>query len=440
MTIELTSRSVAVDPSPEAAGARRTFSAGAFLKGSALAATLSLLAVGLAACDQPATQSAVAPASGQPSTPAPAPLPPVVPFDQAVLNAANAVFSAAPAGSHRVVIDPLVDGVTGYSSTATANIQSQVTDLIQRQYPQLAVERFSPDSLKGSPLVLVGTFTPVNLQNQTTGPRQAYRFCLVLGDLKTGRVVAKGVARAQVSGVDATPTAVFRDSPVWTSDPATQAYIAACQTTKVGDPLSKEFLDGLRVASLISQGDEAYNAGQYRSALDLYGAAKQQPGGDQLKAYNGLYLSLWKLDQQQQATAAFGDAVGYGLKRNRLGVKFLFEPGSTQFYRDPQVSAQYPMWMQQIAERAAQQTGSTGTCIDVSGHTSGTGSVQANERLSLQRADYVKGQLERDAPSLRGRLLATGAASSQMLIGTSKDDASDALDRRVEFKPGAKCS
>jgi outer membrane protein OmpA-like peptidoglycan-associated protein len=98
------------------------------------------------------------------------------------------------------------------------------------------------------------------------------------------------------------------------------------------------------------------------------------------------------------------------------------------------------MWMQQIAERAAQQATSANTCIEVSGHTSGTGTLQANERLSLQRADYVKGQLERDAPQLQGRLLATGAASSQMLIGTSKDDASDALDRRVEFKPGAKCS
>jgi outer membrane protein OmpA-like peptidoglycan-associated protein len=66
--------------------------------------------------------------------------------------------------------------------------------------------------------------------------------------------------------------------------------------------------------------------------------------------------------------------------------------------------------------------------------------MQANEQLSLQRADFVKAQLERDSPQLRNRLLATGAASTQMLIGTSKDDASDALDRRVEFKPGVKCN
>ena len=51
----------------------------------------------------------------------------------------------------------------------------------------------------------------------------------------------------------------------------------------------------------------------------------------------------------------------------------------------------------------------------------------------------MKGQLERDALQLNGRLIANGAASSQMMVGTGKDDLSDALDRRVEFKPMPKC-
>jgi outer membrane protein OmpA-like peptidoglycan-associated protein len=396
-------------------------------------AALPLLGAGLGACVQTAPAGSAAPAV------AAAP-PPALPFDQAVLAAANTVFAAAPAGSHRVVIDPLVDGVTGYGSAATDAIQARITDLVQRQYQRFSIEKFSPDSLKGSPLVLVGTFTPVNLKNQTTGIREAYRFCLVLGDLQTGRVVAKGVARAQLAGVDATPGTVFRDSPVWTVDPATQAYISTCQATKTGEPINKAFLDGLATAALISQGDQAYNAGQYSAALSLYGAAKRQPAGDQLKAYNGLYLANLKLNQDAQATAAFGDAVSYGLRHNRLAVKFLFEPGSTRFYRDPQISGQYPVWLQQIAGRAAQQTSQDGSCIDISGHTSSTGSPQINERLSMQRAEYVKAQLVRDAPALARRLLATGAGSSQMLVGTGKDDISDALDRRVEFRPGVRCS
>ena len=429
MKTELTSESVVANPLDDAAAGRR------FSRRAGFAAGVSLLCAGLVAC----VESGPTPATTAPQTAAaPPPLPPILPFDQAVANAANTVFTAAPAGSYRVVIDPLVDGVTGYGSRATDGIQAQVTDLVQRQYPRFSIEKFSPDALKDSPLVLVGTFTPVNGQNQTVGPREAYRFCLVLGDLKTGKVVAKGVARSQLAGVDTTPSTVFRESPVWTTDPATQAYISTCQATKVGDPINKDFLDGLRTASLISQGDQAYNAGQYQSALSLYTAAKTSPAGDQLKAYNGIYLTRWKLNQPEASTA-FGDAIAYGLRRNRLAVKFLFQPGSTQFYQDQQVSGQYPIWLQQIAQQAAQQTTTANGCIEVTGHTSRTGSQQINEQLSLQRANYVKGQLERDAPQLSGHLVANGAASSQMMVGTGKDDLSDALDRRVEFKPMPKC-
>jgi outer membrane protein OmpA-like peptidoglycan-associated protein len=430
MKTEPTFESVVASPIDDATAGRR------ISRRAGIVASVSLLCAGLVAC----VESGSAPATTAPQTAAaPPPLPPILPFDQAVANAANTVFTAAPAGSYRVVIDPLVDGVTGYGSRATDGIQAQVTDLVQRQYPRFSIEKFSPDALKESPLVLVGTFTPVNGQNQTTGPREAYRFCLVLGDLKTGKVVAKGVARSQLAGVDTTPTTVFRESPVWTADPATQAYISTCQATKVGDPINKDFLDGLRTASLISQGDQAYNAGQYQSALSLYTAAKTSPTGDQLKAYNGIYLTRWKLNQVPEASAAFGDAIAYGLSRNRLAVKFLFQPGSTQFYQDPQVSSQYPLWLQQIAQQTAQQTAKANGCIEVTGHTSRTGSQQVNEQLSLQRANYVKGQLERDAPQLNGHLIANGAASGQMMVGTGKDDLSDALDRRVEFKPMPKC-
>ena len=406
------------------------------LRRIAVLAQSGALALAIAACADTGTNTATAPAApAAPVAAAPPPLPPVLPFDQAVANAANTVFGNAPAGARPVVIDPLVDGVTGYVSKATESIQGRVVELVRHQYPRFAIEKFSPDSLRASPLVLVGTFTPVNLQNQTAGAREAYRFCLVLGDLQTGKIVAKGVARAQLAGVDTTPSGVFKDSPVWTADPSTQAYISTCQATKVGDPIGKEFLDGLLGASLINQGDEAYNVGRYQEALDFYTQAKKTPAGDQLKVYNGVYLAHLKLRQNTQAADAFGDLVAYGLKRNRLAVKFLFQPGSTQFYQDPLVSGQYGLWIQQIARQAAK----SGSCIEVTGNTSPTGSPALNERLSFLRADYVKTRLQRDTPQLRNKLVTNGVGSSATLIGTGKDDASDALDRRVELKPIAKC-
>jgi outer membrane protein OmpA-like peptidoglycan-associated protein len=152
--------------------------------------------------------------------------------------------------------------------------------------------------------------------------------------------------------------------------------------------------------------------------------------GDQLRVYNGIYLSSWKLGRKDEAAQAFGQIVDYGLKQNKLGVKFLFRPGSTLFWADPQVSGPYPVWLRQIAQRSAQQD----KCMEVSGHTSRTGPEPLNERLSLARAQYVKQRLEVGNAQLGKRIATVGKGSSQNISGLGTDDARDAVDRRVEFR------
>jgi outer membrane protein OmpA-like peptidoglycan-associated protein len=372
-------------------------------------------------------------ATAAPAAP-PAPLPAPLPFDQAVLKAANAVLSGAPqpaanGARQLVVIDPLVNGVTGERSAATEEIGTRIVDLARTKYPQFDIEPFTPEAVGRSPYVMVGTFTPVNAKNQPTGDREAFRFCLVMADLHTGKTVAKGVARAQLDGVDATPTAFFHDSPTWTDDAQIKGYINTCQATKVGDPISPVYLDGILTASVISEAIDAYSAGRYQEAIDLYTTARAGKAGDQLRVFNGLYLANQKLGRREPAAAAFGDAVDYSLSNNRLGVKFLFRPGSTGLESNP-AGPPYNMWLRQIATRAADKT----VCLQVNGNTSKSGSVELNDRLSLLRAEYVKGRLESDNPALAGHLIANGAGAQANLIGTGADNETDALDRRVEFK------
>jgi outer membrane protein OmpA-like peptidoglycan-associated protein len=364
--------------------------------------------------------------------PSPPPPPAPVPFDQAVLNAGNAVFAAASkSGAWRtVVIDPLVNGVTGEQSASTKALAVKLTELAREKYPQLDVQPFDSATVATAPLVMVGTFTPVNAQNQPSGMREAYRFCLVMADLKSGTTVAKSVARAIPAGVDATPTASFADSPTWTDDANVKSYINTCQATKVGDPIPPVYLNGIATAATINQAMEAYNGGHYKDALALYTAARESPAGDQLRIYNGLYLTEARLGQRDQAAAAFGNLVDYGLRNNRLAVKLLFRSASTAFVDDPRISGDYDMWLQQIANRSAQST----SCLQVSGHTSASGSAALNDQLSVLRAETVQGRLEQDVPTLHGRIVSTGMGSQQPLVGTGADDASDALDRRVEFK------
>jgi outer membrane protein OmpA-like peptidoglycan-associated protein len=362
-----------------------------------------------------------------------------MPFDQAVDFAAHAVFSNAPAADTAplsVVIDPLIDGMTGYQSKATRNIQDRIKALVKRDFPQYTVHPLSPDALKQQPRILVGTFTPVTAKMQTSGgEREYFRFCLVMGDLKTGKVIAKQVVRVPIVEADSTPTAVFADSPIWTEDPSVKAYVATCQASKVGEAIKPAYFDGLLAAALLSEAAEAYDEGHYAEALALFTTARKTPAGDQLRVYNGIYLSLTKLGRSTQAADAFVDLVDYGLRTKRLAVKILFRPGSVRFAGEGAFGATYDSWLQQIATQAV----STKACLQVVGHTSPSGPAAMNDSLSLLRAEYVQSRLEGDQPSLKKRTVASGVGSRENLIGTGRDDASDMLDRRVEFKPIEPC-
>ena len=379
-----------------------------------------------------------APAAPPPAA-APPPPPTPVAFDAALLKAANDLFSKAKLEGApdkvTLIIDPLIDGVTGAQSNATHLEEKRVIELVKSNYPRFQVARFSSDTVAKSPIVLIGTFTAINNAGVAGGARDAYRICLALADLKSKTIISKGVARALPEGIDPTPVAFFADSPVFAKDVSTDAYIKSCQGSKVGDTIDQAYADRILVASLVNDGIEAYDAGRYRDALDVYQSALKTPGGDQLRVLNGIYLANYKLHRTKPAMEAFGKLVDYGLKSDRLAVKFLFKPGSTQFNTDAKVRAPYSAWLEKIAERTAANKG----CLEIVGHTSATGLAPINDRLSGLRADYIRDRLEDEEHSLRERLIATGKGSREMIVGTGRDDASDALDRRVEFKV-VKCS
>jgi len=386
-------------------------------------------------------REAVAP---QPAAQAPAPpqapaLPALVSFDEAVVRTTHAVFTSAPsvgADPITVVIDPLIDGASGYQSRATQSIQDRIMAIVKQEFPHYSVQRLTPDSLRQQPRVLVGTFTPVNAQMKTTGARESYWFCLVMLDLKSGKIIARSVVRVRIAEADATPTATFSDSPAWVEDPNIQAYVANCQGSKVGDVINPTYVEGLATAALISEAEEAYDQGHYSEALTLYTTARKSPAGDQLRVYNGLYLALFKLGRTERASAAFRELVDYGFRRQRLAVKFLFRPGSVRLAADGAFSASYDSWLRQIAAQAL----ASQACLQITGHTSPVGPAAINDNLSLLRAEYIQTRLEEDKPGLKHRTVASGVGSRENIIGTGRDDASDVLDRRVELKPINPCS
>jgi hypothetical protein len=378
------------------------------------------------------------------ATPAPAPVPIPAPtsdtsersFDEAVNVATDGLVtqlqqrpgpSAKTEARRSLVIDPMVDALSGQQTAATLLLEQRVAERLRSSSAQLDVLPFQVLTLSQAQYLLTGTMARV--ASSQPGAPQVFEINLAVTDLKDGMVVAQASSRARDEGVDTNPTPYYRDSPVVVKDQVVDGYIATSQTPP-GRPADPVYFERVATATVVSEATIAYNGGSYQDALALYQTAATKPGGEQLRVMNGIYLASLKLGRANEAEAAFGKVVALGLSSNNLGVKFLFNPGTTNFWSDPQVSGPYGFWLRQIAR----QTMAAKVCMNVVGHTSLTGSQAYNDRLSLQRAVYIKKRLDTEAPELATRTRASGMGFREPLVGTGTDDARDALDRRVEFK------
>lgn len=389
-----------------------------------LAAILSLLlATGMALANP--QRLGVAPASAKPPVP--------VALDKAFLAAATALFDKVPVGSGKtiVVIDPLLDGVTGMQSRATRDFDKRVAAFVAERYAHIEVRPMTADNLKAAKFVFIGTFNTINNAGQPTGPRDAYWICFALVDQGEKTVFARSASRAVLGGADVAPARFYADTPVWGLDAATTGYIETCQKKQPGDKVPDAYLAQLPAAARIREATLAYEEGDNNRALTLYREARGMESGDQLRVLNGLYLALKAIGQAEEARKAFAELVGSGLKSGKVGVMFLFEPGTTSFNTGVNVAANYGSWLDEIARQAQ----GSNDCLEVVGHASRTGVESFNVALSRQRAERIIDLLGERNPSLQGRLRPAGLGSREVLVGLPQDDASTAIDRRVEFKP-----
>ena len=285
---------------------------------------------------------------------------------------AHAKFDPADAVGRTLVIDPLIDHTSGDQAVATQGMEPRMARVVSEQFGTIKLRPFNADSLRDQPLILMGSIAPVSapgIHPFTTAPTQTYRMWAVIADLRTHRVISHESVWVRADQVDMTPTAFFRDSPVWLVDHSQNAYLKTC-AGHPGDMMDPAYIDGLPAAASVANGIKAYETGHYGEALAFYIQARSQPAGDQLRVCNGIYLANTALRRESEAEKAFGEVVDYGLERGKLMVKFLFRPGKTQFWPDRLVTSFYPMWLRQIALHTTKHS----ACLRLVGHTSATGS------------------------------------------------------------------
>lgn len=378
--------------------------------------TLLVIVIGIAVV----AMSGCLASSSKPATPQPAG---DIDLSQAAAYVAGDLSrQLGPVSERRLAVDPLLDRASGQQTGTSLAVQRALIAALRNAMSTWTVEALDADASEQRGLVATGTVGPGSAQD-------FYVVNVALTDRISGVVVAQAAARFRQLELDAAPTPFYTDSPSLVRDRSVDGYLRTAEIPagNLADPL---YVEQLPTAALIATALEQYNSGNWDAALAGYTAAAARENGQNLRTFNGLYLTNMRLGRPEAAEEAFGRIAALGLATNNLAVKLLFRPGTTEFLADPSLGGTYPMWIRQIA-RAAQ---ASQACLNITGHTSASGTAAVNERLSLARATAVQSLLVREVPNLQSRTRVTGVGSRRNLVGTGADDASDAIDRRVEFE------
>ena len=338
---------------------------------------------------------------------------------------ASQLASRRPGKARFLAIDRVTDARSGQSTVLTQDLRKRIAKVLAANIPDSGVGMLDSESLGKADLLVAGTL----LSEIYKEPDQRrFRISASAVDLKTGTVVAQSSVWLK-GDYDTTPELFYRDSPIVPRDVVVDAQSATARA-QPGAQADSRYMDQLPTGAILNEAESAYNAGNSDEAARLFAIAINRDDGRTLRAYSGLYLANTRLDRKPESEAAFSGLVREGIAKNQLSIRFLFKVGSTEFVEDPLHGPQYPMWLRQLA----QNFWSAKDCVEISGHSSRTGSAELNDKLSGYRAEAVMRYMMLTQPRLQSKTKWIGKGFHENIVGTGADNASDAVDRRVEFK------
>ena len=324
-----------------------------------------------------------------------------------------------------LVVDRMTDARSGQSTVLTQDLRRRIAKVLAAGIPGSGVSMLDRETLGKADLLVAGTLLSEIFREPD---HQRFRVSLSIVDLRTGTVVAQSSVWLK-EGYDTTPELFYRDSPIVPRDAVVDAQSATARS-QPGAQADSRYMDQLPTGAILNEAESAYNTNNFEEAARLFAIAVNRDDGRTLRAYSGLYLTNTRLDRKPESEAAFSGLVREGIAKNQLSIRFLFKVGSTEFVEDPLHGPQYPMWLRQLA----QNFWNAKDCVEISGHSSRTGSAELNDKLSEYRAEAVMRYMMLTQPRLQSKTKWIGKGFRENIVGTGADNASDAVDRRVEFK------
>ncbi len=323
-----------------------------------------------------------------------------------------------------IVIDPFIDTKSHEVLKVSQKIEKIFLAETQTVFgDEFTIESLTPKNISKAGYVIHGVIMYEQYKNQGN----YYHVKSSMVEKKKGKVIAKSDVWISDKKLDYTPVI---DSPIVISNP--QSITEDIVEIEIDADVPPSYNSELEIEALINKAEKAYDNKDYKTALDLFTQAIQQQTSDKksmIKAYIGLYRTNIALKDLKAAEQNFGKIVALNIDKNKiLNVKFIFSVSQTAF--DDTLAAEYPLWLRQIGGYFQQKN----LCLEIVGHSSRSGKLSYNCKLSLNRAVAVQQKLEANFSNMKINSKTDGKAWAENIVGSGTDDAQDAIDRRVGFK------
>jgi outer membrane protein OmpA-like peptidoglycan-associated protein len=321
-----------------------------------------------------------------------------------------------------IVIDPILSIESGQQFKANRH----VVEILARELGSgFKVDEITPMTLAKARYVLAGALS--QHADLSDGTRSGCHVVITILELSTGTVKAKG--QIKILDFPFEPLVFYEDSPIFLLDKSVRLAKSFFGCV-IGRPFNPEYFQFLPAKATVQHGITLYEHKRYVDAAAAFSEAIAHPEGRTLTSYAGLYLASEKLHREDAADHAFSDLLAIAIEENhRLDIRLLFSVNSPVFIPNPELVKRYAWWLKHIASHMKKSD----FCLNISGHCSQSGDERYNDRLSLSRARTVQGVLAVTYPGIFKKSHVDGKGFRENIVGSGADDASDAVDRRVEF-------
>lgn len=331
------------------------------------------------------------------------------------------VSQQAVADAKVIPVDLFFNEHSAEEATASKNLQQNLVAALTASLPNASFGPMDTRNIQNARWVTLASYASVKAA-EVNKDGQWIRLKVAIADVKSGEMVAQVVTHVDAKQFNTAPTRFFKSVPMYLTDTShkDRNAVLAGQRRPLGQ--------GLMVRAAMMEATQSFDVENWVEAEQRFSKVLEL-SPVHTGALSGLYEVLWLRGNKTEAEKVFVRLSAAGIEAGSLSVKLLFKLSSTDFIDEADLNQQYQLWLRAIGQAVIAKN----VCLDVNGHASASGSIEFNQRLSLSRAARIVSRLQQSASLSKGALASYGKGSTEMIVGTGADDATDSIDRRVEF-------